>query len=79
MAGPGCSPYRTRALLAPEARGERVRADPFVTCVLLGVLACSLVRVAFLACGSERFGRDVVLAPLASVVAGYYLVRLRKS
>jgi hypothetical protein len=68
-----------RARLAPDAHGERPRADPFVNRILLGVLACSLLRVAFFAWGPERFGRDVVLALLASVVAAHYLVRLRTS
>jgi hypothetical protein len=68
-----------RAPLAPDAHGQRARADPFVTRVLLGVLACSLLRVASFAWSPERFGRDVILALLASVVAAYYLVRLRTS
>jgi hypothetical protein len=44
---------------------------------LLGVIGCSLGRLAVFAAGAEGLGPDPFLALAASVLSAYYLHRLR--
>ena len=67
------SPYRVSAREGAGEGEPRARADGVTVGILVFVFACSLVRFGLFAFGAERFGRDPLLALLASAASAYYL------